>query len=503
VFLFGKAIAEARQTAMERALGADMFRVVGRRIAEAAILCGAAAAFGSGIAFVWIRVLEAYPPPLAAIVVRPLWDWRVWALTAAWTTAAILIASAAPALLVTRRKQAALQSAPSGPSGAARRIREVMVAVQIAVASVILAATGFILRTVMAAHTTDLGFEPSGLVMAEVELFGLGVDRGQSKRVMQEALARLRDRPEVRQVAAASLMPLTVIRRPSRVEVPSGGSVPAHSNTVSEGYFETLRLPIVRGRVFSGGAAGVSETVVNETLARLLDPGSDVLGKTLGVLNEDAKVGMRLTITGIARDAKYHTLWQDHIPYFYVSTETGAGRTLIVRMRAPEREAFAAIRDTVRGVFPSAIVSAPRNGANQIAGLIREQSYLAAFFGSLGVIALLVAAGGLMAALSVMVSQRTREIGIRQSLGATRGRILGSVAGRGIAIACVGLVLGGAVAWRAQTLLRSLAPGTPEGDFIPVAAAVAMLLVVASLAALGPALRAARIEPWSAIRHPE
>jgi predicted permease len=505
LFLVGKALGETRQAAMERALGAGTFRIGRRRFAEAALLCGVALAAGCACAAWWIQLLAAFPPPLATIIFRPIWDWRVWSLTTGWTALAVFVAGLAPAFIAVRGSASPVQAVYSGPSRPARRLREALVALQVAVAAAILVATGFVLRTVMAAHAVDPGFVPNGLVMAQLELYGRGADAGKRAEVVRRSVAQLQQRPEVEQAAGALFMPLEIFRKPGRVRGSSEGSVPAYSNLVTDSYFDTLRLGLERGRPFAAGAPGTGETVVNQTLARILDPSGDVLGRTLDVLDEEGELRKRLTIVGVARDAKYHTLWQNDIPYFYASADDdpGGSPALIVRSRASVEAAWQAIRETVQGVYPQAIVTAPSTVDSQLASLIREQFYLAAFFATLAGIALVVAAGGLIANLYLMVSQRTREIGIRQALGASRAVVVRIVLRQGLLVAVGGLLLGLLMAKLLEEWVRPLAPGTPEGDLWPLAVTFAILLLVAVGASLGPALRAARIEPWKAIRHPE
>jgi predicted lysophospholipase L1 biosynthesis ABC-type transport system permease subunit len=245
--------------------------------------------------------------------------------------------------------------------------------------------------------------------------------------------------------------------------------------------------------------------VVNQTLARMLAPQGDVLGRTLDVLDEEGELKQRLTVVGVARDAKYHTLWRDDVPYFYSSADDGPGGSpaFVVRSRGSVESAWLAIRETVQGIYPQAVVGAPRTVDAQLAGLIEEQSYLAAFFGALGGIALLVAAGGLMANLFLLVTQRTREIGIRQALGASRMAVIRVIVRQGLLVAAGGLLLGLAAGNRLEQWIRPLAPGTREGDPWPLALTFVVLLLAAIAASVGPAVRAARIEPWTAIRHPE
>lgn len=508
LFFASKALGETRQAAIEHALGAGLYRIGRRRFTEAALLCVAGLAVGGVLAAAAIRVLAAYPPPLARIVMKPVWDWRVWALAAGWTLAAVVIAGMIPAIIAMRARLAGLQSANAGATRSGHRVRSGLVALQVAVATVILASAGMILRTVARAHTLAPGFAPAGLVMAEVELYGLGVDSAKRSEMLRSVLSRLAERPEVEQAASAALMPLTVFRTMKHFRDATGATVPVFHNGVSAGYFATMRMPLARGAAFAPGAAGAGQAVVNEALARALEPRQgDVLGRSLDVLDERGAVSRRLTITGVARNALYHTLWQEQIPYFYSSSEAepGGSPALIVRARSGSSDgaAWLALRDSIRQAVPNAVVSGPRTPASQLADLIREQSYLAVFFATIGAIALAIASGGLLAALQLMVTQRTREMGIRQALGATRRRIVRMILLHGMLVAAAGLALGLAAGIGAERLLRPLAPGTAPGDPWPLAAAVVALLIAALAAAAGPAVRAARIHPWAAIRHPE
>lgn len=506
LFFSGKAIGEMRQAAVEYALGAGVLRIGRRRFAEAAVLCAGALAAGAALAAAGIRILESYPPPLAAIVLKPVWDWRVWGIAAAWTSLAVVVAGLAPALIAIRARTVSVTAKASGSSRPARRLTSALVAVQVAFATLILAATGFILRTVVAAHSSDLGFDTAGLVMGEVELYSQQPDAHQRAQILRSIRSRLQDRPEVGDVATSALMPLTNMRIPARVRTEGGATLPVFRNGVSASYFETLRLPLLRGSVFGAGPGAIGQAVVNETLARTLRSDGDVVGRRLDVLDVDGRPSSQpFTITGVVRDARYHTLWQQEIPYFYTSDEADPGGVpaIVVRARGSSDAAWTAIREAIKGAVPGAIVTGPQTAESQLAELIREQSYLAVFFGALGAIAVLIASGGLLAALQLMVGQRIREIGVRQALGATRALILRRVLGHGLAVALAGLIAGVAGGLYLERYLRPLAPGTPERDIVPFALTALVMLIVAVASAFAPALRAARIEPWAAIRHPE
>jgi putative ABC transport system permease protein len=501
-FLVGKAVSEARQVSMERALGGSQARTYGRRLLESGLLGAGAFVPGALLASAATSLLRKFPPPLANIVFEPVWDWRILVIALAGTLLSVLLIAIAPILFSMRSVSTPVQSVYAGPSRAAWRLREALVAIQIAVAAIILAATGMVVRSVRAAHSVELGFNPSGLVMASVEMEGGSADAERHQASIRKIVTLLQDRAESLEVATASTMPLATTRQPSRVRNEAGLEVPAHTYTVSSSYFETLQLPLREGRSFLPGPAGANETVVNQALAERLAGNGTTIGRTLEVLDERGRVRRRLHVTGIAQNARYHTLWQDNLPFFYQSAESASGGRLAIILRSSGSEAAAwkALRDTAARVDPSALVGLPHTGNSQLAALIRDQTYLGWLFASLAAAALIIAAGGLMANFHLMIIQRARDIGIRKAIGATRGRIMSGVLGRGILVAAGGLIPGLVAAASLQRWIRPLTPGVPVDDIWPIAVSCVVLLFLAAGAVCGPALRAASIDPWTAIR---
>lgn len=269
----------------------------------------------------------------------------------------------------------------------------------------------------------------------------------------------------------------------------NGVAISVHRNAVSASYFETMQLPFREGRAFLPGAGGAGEAVINETLASSLAENGTAVGQTCDVLDERGELVRRLTIVGIAHDAKYHSLWLTDVPFLDESMEAGVGDSpaVIVRSRHAPLEVSEFIRREVVSINPSATVGRPQTGASRLAALTREQSYLGWLLGSVTAVALIVAAGGLMANLDLMVTQRVREIAIRQAVGATRRSVLLRVLRRGLWIAlsalCLGLIGGIAL----QRWMAPLAPGVAPGDPWPMLFSLIAVLATSVSSVLGPA----------------
>jgi predicted permease len=278
--------------------------------------------------------------------------------------------------------------------------------------------------------------------------------------------------------------------------------VPVDFSDVGDGYFSTLKLPLVAGRPFGPsdvpGSPGAA--IVNETLARKLWPGRDPIGQRLR--REDPGTRTFLTVVGVARDAKYRRLWEEPRAFLYVSERQSGNlrRELVVRGGGPLEALTAELRRAIRAVEPN-LPFAPVITVRRYMGFsLLPQRIGSAVAGALGLVGLLLAAIGLAAQVAYSVSRRTREIGIRMALGARPADILVLETGRGVKTAAFGLALGllGALLL-SQSLVRFLFGVSPADPL--TYGAVALLLAATSLAAtFPPARRAARIDPMKALR---
>jgi len=271
-------------------------------------------------------------------------------------------------------------------------------------------------------------------------------------------------------------------------------------NLVTSGYFETLRTPILMGRGFteSDRLAATEVAIVNETLARRLWPGQDPVGRTL--LYGPPNARRPLQIVGVARDAKYRSLGEQPRPFIYVPLAQHYNSELWLMMRTSGPSAIPALRALLRDMDPNLpLVQATTLEDATAFGLLpsRIAAWLA---GMVGIIGVLLAALGIYGLTAYSVSQRTREIGVRVALGASRIGILRMVLRQATAITGAGLLLGLALALLATRLLTSLLFGVAPIDPMSFAGGAALLTALALLAALIPATRATRVNPMLSLR---
>jgi len=271
-------------------------------------------------------------------------------------------------------------------------------------------------------------------------------------------------------------------------------------NAVGSGYFETLGIPLVRGRTFqpSDRADSLSVAVVNETLAERLWPGREAIGRRLTLQGEETPV----EIVGVVRKARYQSITEEPQPYLYLPLEQRYGPQveLIVRARGNPETLGNLVRREVRALDPNVPVIDPETVEETIAASqwgLRMIATLLSVFGGLG---LVLAAMGLYSILAYNVYHRRREIGIRTALGAQRGDVVRLILGQALSFVTLGLILGGFVAFLSSRLAEKLLFGISATDPATFATVAAVLASVALLASLLPALRAARIEPRSALR---
>jgi predicted permease len=274
---------------------------------------------------------------------------------------------------------------------------------------------------------------------------------------------------------------------------------------VEPNYFETMRVPVVRGRGF-GPAGALHEppaVVVNETMARAWWPGEDPLGKPLwlGCKPAERRLG---TVIGIARDVKYEDLDETPRPYLYLSRRQDPGTgffELIVRTEGDPYQWSKPLLGLAMSGSPMLHVFETRSLQDAIALNLRDLRWRAGLIGSLGLLAILLAAIGLYGVVAYSVSQRTKEIGMRMALGATSGDVQWMVLGRGLRITAAGIALGLLLSAIAVRWLRAYLYGLSPFDPIAFAGASLAWMLIAMLASWYPARRATRVDPLTALKY--
>lgn len=504
-----------REVAVRLALGAGRGRLVRQFVTETLLVTLLGGAVGVVLAFAAAEALAALRLPLPvtlALDVRP--DLRVLG----FATLLSLLAGAALGLFPSIQASRA-DVLPGLKDGAGRwgrpRLRGAFVVAQVALSLVLLSGALLFLRGLGRAAAIDPGFDPGPVLAVPADLVLSGYDEARTATFQQRLLERVGALDDVEAVALAAnlhLDPLSNMRRGLTIQ----GYVPArdedmevHSAAVGAGFFEALRLPIVRGRAFGEhdrpGAHRVA--IVNESFVRRYFPGQDPLGRRLSTSGDQ---GPFLEIVGVARDAKYGSLGEAPRPFFYVPFVQDFGlvqsigsfvpATVLVRTSGDPRSRAAAIRQAVQDLDPTVSLSPPRPLADLLGLSVLPTRVAGLALGAFGAMGLGLAALGLSGVVAQSVAQRTREFGVRLALGAGRGHLVRLALGEGsrlVAIgAGVGLVLALALARAAEGFLYGLSPSDP----LTFAGALAVLTLVALGAAFLPARRAGRVDPVASLR---
>ena len=516
--LLARAVGRDREIAVRAALGASRFRLVRLALTESLLLAVAGGAAGCGLAFVLLRAFQAIAPEGLPRIEEATVDQRVVLFSAAAAVLSGILFGLFPAL---RRTEGAVLGSARTVGPARGWLRGALVTAQIAISVTLLTGAGLLLRSLDNLERLPMGFESDRVITAS---FVLGRQR-YSRDVEQLALfreleQRLETLPGVSAAAVSDSIPpfggtrgrpLSTIDVEGRPQRPEGSGGMVAWRYVTPGYFAAMGIPLRRGRPFSqlDRGAGAYSVVLSESLARLLFPGEDPLGKHI----QRGPQGQWFTVVGVAADARNlgaeKTSWPEY--YFVrkaVPDVTWAnqepplgwrGAVVVVRTAVDPKLAASSLRGLFASLDPTlpVAISTMRERLAQGTGRPRFQATLLAAFAAIGV---LLAAIGLSGVMSFLVAQRRREIGVRMALGATPGSIVRLTLGFAARSTAAGLIIGGAGAYVATRWLRAQLFQVAPGDPRPLAGAVAVLVLVALIAAAGPARRAAQVDPGTTLR---
>lgn len=503
--LLARSAARRREIAVRLAIGASRGRLVRQLITESAVLFLVAGMMGALLARWVVAALMTLMPTLPfRIGFDPSIDWRVVLFALAVSVVAGVVAGLAPALQSTRPSLAPELRSDIGGSGRRQRLRSSLLVMQVAFSMLLLVVAGLFGRALVRAQAINPGFDPRGV---HVAMFDLELVNHTSETGLQFAdrlLAGAQALPGVEMVALSRMIPLSgsgmglggfiVAGRPASPERPSWSP---DWNIVTPGYFDVLRIPLVRGRSFMAmdRAGSPDVAIINETLASGVWPGEDAVGKTF--VNNETTV----TVVGVARDAKYRSLGEEPRDFVYVPLAQHYNRNLSLFVRTGSGQPMTVpIRRLVAGLDPSLpILTSMPLEAHAAVGLFPQRLALWVAT-SLGGVALLLALIGIYGVTAYSVAQRTREIGIRIALGSPRNSVLGLILGQGMRLGAIGVASGMAVALLATRLLERLLYGVSGSDPVALGVAGLLLLVAALLASWLPARRASRVDPMVALR---
>jgi putative ABC transport system permease protein len=513
--LLARAMRRGREIAVRTALGAGRRRLALQLLAEGLVLCVAGGAVGVGLAAWGMPLLSsALPDGLPAFADFRI-DLPVLGFTLALSVVAALVLSLLPLLAAPSLDPArALQGGRGATlSRAQQRIRGALVASQLALAVVLVSGTGLLLKSLWRLETADAGLAENQVVTFRVSLPAARAQASALRRAFfQDVVDRLDQLPGVERAAAVQTLPFAGGGISAGVKVEGRSFAPSEVvdacwRAVTPHYFETLGVPLLKGRLLDERDADGSPltAVVNASLARKLWPGEDPIGRRIGTgmdgLGEDETL---VSVVGVVGDTPQRGIAAGVQPEMYrplaqESRFSAEAMSVAVRFSGRPETVLSGLREAVRSVNARAPVSDIK-GLDELrrASTARERGAGAALalFGSL---ALVLAAIGLYGVLSYIVSERLREFGVRMALGARPVDILRQVMGGALRLAGVGLALGLVAALGLGRFLAGLLYAVPASDVPTLGAVVALLGGVALLASYAPARRAASTDPMLAL----
>jgi predicted permease len=505
-----------RELAIRSSLGASKLRLAEQFILESLLLALAAGALGLLLS-AWVgKVLTAICAPVDLpwfrIDFSP--DWRVF-MYAFGTT---LFIGVLVGLVSARRAcrvdlNASLHEGGRGYSGGRHRQRALhaLVIVQLAASVTVLIAAGLLVRSLENALHMDLGFDPRSLVRLNLEASQAGLDEVQGKRFYEELLERVRVLPGVEAATYSHAVPFgntgfhsKNLRIEGHPLLPGQAAPMISYNIVEPRYFETLRMPILRGRSFTeaDNESAPRVAVINESMAKRFWPAEDPMGKRFQMLGGPDESWIQ--VVGIAPNSQYADPSLQPQPYFYVPLAQRYDSVLIlqVRSRLPTSTLVPELEEQIRALAPALPVSnvltmeQQLNGANGFF-LFHVGANLASGLGTIG---LLLAVIGVYGVVSYAANQRIQEFGVRLVLGAQRRDIAKMVFGQGSRLTCLGLLAGMFAAAASGRLMASLLWGVSFIDPLTFISVAALLTLITLAAYYIPARRAMRADPMIALR---
>jgi predicted permease len=514
--LLARASGRGREIAVRAALGARRGRIVRQLITETLMLSVAGACLGLVLAYWAVPALLALTPPEYRVTDDVSIDATVLAITMGLALVTGLVFGLAPALTVTRQNLVDAFRDDSGRTTSSKSsalLRRVLVTGEVALCMLLLVGAGLLIQTFARLRAVDPGFDPTNVLTARMSLQGERYAKPEDlNRLYDQGLERIRRIPGVRAAAVASGIPIEralnlnvdVLDGPKKVE----RAVVDWRYTTSE-YFQAMGIPVVAGRGFVPedrlGAQPIA--VVSQEFVKRFFDGQNPLGKHIRVFKADGA----MQIVGVVADLKERGLKGRPVPVMYVpvtQTHEQAVRTThsyfqvtwVVRADNTGAGLIRQIEDEIRAVDSRQPFTAFRT-MDEVKGraiaMERFQMTLLAVFAGIG---LLLAAAGIYGLLAFTVAQRTREFGIRVALGASRSRLVTAVIRSGAVLALIGVALGAVAAAALAKTMQAFVWGVSTLDASTFVAVAIVLIVVAILASLVPAMRAVRLDPVRALR---
>jgi predicted permease len=505
-----------REVAVRAALGADRRHIVRQLLTESVMLASAGGAAGLAVAWAGLQIAITLGPVNLPRLDEATLDAGVLAFTAGLAVTTGVLFGLLPALQLSRPDVTGVlqDGGRSGTAGRSRQFaRRALVVVQLASSVVLALAAGLLIRSLIELNRIDLGFTPDGVLTAQVQV--PATDYPQQADVVgfhRQATERIAQIPGVTAVGSARVLPLARSIGDWSIKIEGRPYVPEENpngdfQAVTPGYFQAMRLRLVRGRFLTDADREGAQpaVVINETMAERYWPGEDAIGRRFHMGTDDKPW---LTIVGITGDVRHNAVVEEGRAEMYVAHaqlpehigSAPRGMTLVIRTDGDPLAIAGQVREAVRGIDRNLPLSAVRTMDDVTASALAEPRFVTLLLAVFAAVALTLAAVGIYGTISLLVSERAHELGIRLALGADRPTILRLVLGQGLLLTAIGLAAGLAGAAVLTRTLASLVYGVGTLDPVTFLAVPAILAAVALLASVVPARRAASLDPIATLR---
>ena len=516
--LLARATSRGREMAVRAALGASRARLIRQMLIESLLLAAAGTAVGSATAVILLKTSLTVLPAKVPRIENATVDLRLLAFALGVVALTTILFGLVPALVGAGAQAAdALRDGTrSATSLRGRRISRVLVVAEVALACAVLVASALLVRSLMRMMGAPTGIVSSGVVTATVQLSGASYqDWNAVERFYTTLIESTHRQPGVTAAGASTSL---VLEPGWRVPFLIEGRPPARAEeapiaqhvSASFGYFETVRASLLSGRLFTerDTAAGEPVIVVNDTFARRIFPGEDVVGKRIvsraqqiGPLGRNLSGPVPFRIVGVIADIHQAPIGRREEPVIYHAHRQFPFRAMTLVARGEDASAVVAgLRAALRSLDASLPLANVRTMDERLAAATAEQRLLTGVLITFAILTALLAAIGIYGLLAWTVSERRRELAIRLALGAQPGALARLVTRQGLVLTIAGIIIGLGGAQLARGLLRTVLFETRTTDIVAMSAAAVLIVAAAGLACLAPAWRATRVAPVEGLR---
>ena len=507
-FLLARGADRKKEVALRLALGAGRGRLVRQLLTETLMLASLGGALGVALAYWTIDLVLRFQPPIAVPVTFDLSiDRTVLTFAVLVSLGTGLLFGLLPALQSTKPDLAPTLKDESRAASGGRRgasLRNALVTAQIAISLVLLIGSGLFVRSLISAQSVDPGFSAPEAGIIGLEMATSGYTSNEAEVALQELRTRLLSDPGIDQVALATRLPLSAMVLTNSFVI-SGREDPAEPDgpsvdviMVSPEYFPLLGIPILAGREFEAGDTGdaANVVIVSEEMARRYWPGDSPIGAQMSRGEEVFRV------VGVTRDTKVRTLGEAPRPLVYhpVAQRYSSMISLVATGPASASEIVLTLHRTIRGFDRDLVIMSETTMSEHLGVMLFAPRMAAFILGIAGGLALLLAAVGLYGVVNYSVSRRTREMGIRMSLGADAASVRRLVMVGGLRLVAVGSAIGLVLAYAGARFVGSFLYGVGGTDPLTFLGVPILLASVALAAGYFPAYRASRVDPVQALR---